>query len=200
MPSMTDPTARSSIRSRSFLDTRVRPAVAQDGGDITFHGFERGVVLPAHAGGGPCAGCPSSTLTLKDGHREPPAPLHSRSGRSSGRSPSERIATDDSRLRYLRSPRRRLSLAIPAACPLRRHVERAGRTAHADLRGNSSMRPGSRLATSMRLPSAWDRAISPACASGSSAARGMALALGVPAIGVHPGSRRWPMAGRGPDR
>jgi Fe-S cluster biogenesis protein NfuA len=48
-----------------LLDTRVRPAVAQDGGDITFHGFERGVVY-LHMKGA-CAGCPSSTLTLKMG-------------------------------------------------------------------------------------------------------------------------------------
>jgi Fe-S cluster biogenesis protein NfuA len=48
-----------------LLDTRVRPAVAQDGGDITFHGFERGVVY-LHMQGA-CAGCPSSTLTLKMG-------------------------------------------------------------------------------------------------------------------------------------
>lgn len=48
-----------------LLDTRVRPAVAQDGGDITFHGFDRGVVY-LHLQGA-CAGCPSSTLTLKMG-------------------------------------------------------------------------------------------------------------------------------------
>ncbi|OWU78991.1 NifU family protein [Phaeobacter sp. 22II1-1F12B] len=50
---------------KDLLDTRVRPAVAQDGGDITFHGFERGVVY-LHMQGA-CAGCPSSTLTLKMG-------------------------------------------------------------------------------------------------------------------------------------
>ena len=48
-----------------LLDTRVRPAVAQDGGDITFHGFDQGVVY-LHMQGA-CAGCPSSTLTLKMG-------------------------------------------------------------------------------------------------------------------------------------
>ncbi len=48
-----------------LLDTRVRPAVAQDGGDITFHGFEEGVVY-LHMQGA-CAGCPSSTMTLKMG-------------------------------------------------------------------------------------------------------------------------------------
>ena len=50
---------------KDLLDTRVRPAVAQDGGDITFHGFERGVVY-LHMQGA-CAGCPSSTMTLKMG-------------------------------------------------------------------------------------------------------------------------------------
>ena len=50
---------------KQLLDTRVRPAVAQDGGDITFHGFERGIVY-LHMQGA-CAGCPSSTLTLKMG-------------------------------------------------------------------------------------------------------------------------------------
>ena len=50
---------------KQLLDSRVRPAVAQDGGDITFHGFERGVVY-LHMQGA-CAGCPSSTLTLKMG-------------------------------------------------------------------------------------------------------------------------------------
>lgn len=50
---------------KSLLDTRVRPAVAQDGGDITFHGFDRGVVY-LHMQGA-CAGCPSSTMTLKHG-------------------------------------------------------------------------------------------------------------------------------------
>ena len=50
---------------KQLLDTRVRPAVAQDGGDITFHGFERGVVY-LHMQGA-CAGCPSATITLKMG-------------------------------------------------------------------------------------------------------------------------------------
>jgi Fe-S cluster biogenesis protein NfuA len=50
---------------QELLDTRVRPAVAQDGGDITFHGFDRGIVY-LHMQGA-CAGCPSSTLTLKMG-------------------------------------------------------------------------------------------------------------------------------------
>lgn len=50
---------------KELLDTRVRPAVAQDGGDIIFHGFEDGVVY-LHMQGA-CAGCPSSTATLKHG-------------------------------------------------------------------------------------------------------------------------------------
>lgn len=50
---------------KELLDTRVRPAVAQDGGDIIFRGFEDGVVL-LHMQGA-CAGCPSSTATLKMG-------------------------------------------------------------------------------------------------------------------------------------
>lgn len=50
---------------KELLDTRVRPAVAQDGGDITFHGFDRGIVYLTMKGA--CAGCPSSTMTLKMG-------------------------------------------------------------------------------------------------------------------------------------
>jgi len=50
---------------KELLDTRVRPAVAQDGGDITFHGYRDGVVY-LHMRGA-CAGCPSSTATLRHG-------------------------------------------------------------------------------------------------------------------------------------
>ena len=50
---------------KELLDTRVRPAVAQDGGDIVFHSFEEGVVY-LHMQGS-CSGCPSSTATLKHG-------------------------------------------------------------------------------------------------------------------------------------
>ncbi len=50
---------------KELLDTRVRPAVAQDGGDIIFQGFENGVVY-LHLQGS-CSGCPSSTVTLKMG-------------------------------------------------------------------------------------------------------------------------------------
>lgn len=48
-----------------LLDTKVRPAVAQDGGDIVFRSFSEGVVY-VHLQGS-CAGCPSSTITLKNG-------------------------------------------------------------------------------------------------------------------------------------
>ncbi len=50
---------------KQLLDTRVRPAVAQDGGDIVYQGFENGVVY-LHMQGA-CSGCPSSTATLKMG-------------------------------------------------------------------------------------------------------------------------------------
>ncbi|MBL6931494.1 MAG: NifU family protein [Rhodospirillales bacterium] len=50
---------------KELLDTRVRPAVAQDGGDIIFHSFENGVVYLTMQGA--CSGCPSSTATLKHG-------------------------------------------------------------------------------------------------------------------------------------
>ena len=50
---------------KELIDTRVRPAVAEDGGDIIFQSFEDGVVrLELH---GSCSGCPSSTATLKQG-------------------------------------------------------------------------------------------------------------------------------------
>ena len=50
---------------KDLIETRVRPAVANDGGDITFQGFREGVVF-LHMRGA-CAGCPSSTATLKQG-------------------------------------------------------------------------------------------------------------------------------------
>jgi len=50
---------------KELLETRVRPAVAQDGGDITFEGFRDGIVY-LHMQGS-CSGCPSSTATLKMG-------------------------------------------------------------------------------------------------------------------------------------
>ena len=50
---------------KELIETRVRPAVANDGGDIVYRGFDKGTVyLRMH---GACAGCPSSTATLKHG-------------------------------------------------------------------------------------------------------------------------------------
>eukprot|EP00210_Caulerpa_lentillifera_P008979 g8570.t1 len=52
---------------KELLDSRIRPAVAQDGGDITFHPFDEknGIVYVVLKGA--CSGCPSSTATLKSG-------------------------------------------------------------------------------------------------------------------------------------
>jgi len=50
---------------RELIETRVRPAVARDGGDIVYRGFQRGTVYLAMHGA--CSGCPSSTATLKQG-------------------------------------------------------------------------------------------------------------------------------------
>ncbi len=50
---------------KELLESRVRPAVAQDGGDIIFHDFEDGIVYLQMQGS--CSGCPSSTATLKAG-------------------------------------------------------------------------------------------------------------------------------------
>lgn len=50
---------------KELIETRVRPAVAQDGGDIVFRRFEDGIVYLNMQGA--CAGCPSSTMTLKGG-------------------------------------------------------------------------------------------------------------------------------------
>lgn len=61
-----DPKDEETVKTiRELLDTRVRPAVANDGGDITFHGFRDGVVYLSMRGA--CAGCPSSTATLRHG-------------------------------------------------------------------------------------------------------------------------------------
>ena len=48
-----------------ILDTKIRPAVAKDGGDITFKSFENGIVTVELKGS--CSGCPSSIMTLKQG-------------------------------------------------------------------------------------------------------------------------------------
>lgn len=50
---------------RELIDTRVRPAVANDGGDIVYRGYDKGKVFLRMQGA--CAGCPSSTATLKNG-------------------------------------------------------------------------------------------------------------------------------------
>jgi Fe-S cluster biogenesis protein NfuA len=50
---------------KELIETRVRPAVANDGGDITFRGYRDGVVYLAMKGS--CSGCPSSTATLRHG-------------------------------------------------------------------------------------------------------------------------------------
>jgi Fe-S cluster biogenesis protein NfuA len=50
---------------KDLIETRVRPAVANDGGDITFRGFKDGIVYLNMKGS--CAGCPSSTATLQHG-------------------------------------------------------------------------------------------------------------------------------------
>ncbi len=52
---------------RELIETRVRPAVAQDGGDIIFHRFEPETGIVHLSMRGACAGCPSSTMTLKQG-------------------------------------------------------------------------------------------------------------------------------------
>lgn len=61
-PDMNDPIVQ---QIQELLDTRVRPAVAGDGGDIVFRSFEDGIVYLSMQGA--CAGCPSSTATLKMG-------------------------------------------------------------------------------------------------------------------------------------
>jgi Fe-S cluster biogenesis protein NfuA len=50
---------------RELIETRIRPAVANDGGDIVYRGFDAGKVYLQMQGA--CAGCPSSTATLKNG-------------------------------------------------------------------------------------------------------------------------------------
>jgi Fe-S cluster biogenesis protein NfuA len=61
-----DPADSETVKTiKELLETRVRPAVAQDGGDITFSGFKDGIVY-LHMRGA-CAGCPSSTATLRHG-------------------------------------------------------------------------------------------------------------------------------------
>lgn len=61
-----DPADAETVTSiKELLDTRVRPAVAADGGDITFRAYKDGIVYLNMRGA--CAGCPSSTATLRNG-------------------------------------------------------------------------------------------------------------------------------------
>ena len=53
------------VQIKELIESRVRPAVANDGGDIVYRGFREGVVYLAMQGA--CSGCPSSTATLKNG-------------------------------------------------------------------------------------------------------------------------------------
>ena len=53
------------VKIKEIIDTKVRPAVARDGGDITFQSFDNGIVYLHMLGS--CSGCPSSTATLKAG-------------------------------------------------------------------------------------------------------------------------------------
>jgi Fe-S cluster biogenesis protein NfuA len=53
------------VQIKELIETRVRPAVANDGGDIIYQGFNRGTVFLKMQGA--CSGCPSSTATLKQG-------------------------------------------------------------------------------------------------------------------------------------
>ena len=61
-----DPADQETVETiKELLETRVRPAVAADGGDITFRSFKDGIVFLNMKGA--CAGCPSSTATLRHG-------------------------------------------------------------------------------------------------------------------------------------
>jgi len=57
--------AETVLQIKELIETRVRPAVANDGGDITFRGFKDGIVYLNMKGA--CSGCPSSTATLRHG-------------------------------------------------------------------------------------------------------------------------------------
>ncbi len=64
-PEVSEEDAEIVSQIKELIETRVRPAVAQDGGDIIFHGYQDGVVMLEMFGA--CSGCPSSTVTLKNG-------------------------------------------------------------------------------------------------------------------------------------
>ncbi len=70
---------------KELLETRVRPAVAQDGGDITFRGFKDGTVFLNMKGA--CSGCPSSTATLSTACRTCCATSYRKSKRSNPSDP-----------------------------------------------------------------------------------------------------------------
>jgi Fe-S cluster biogenesis protein NfuA len=66
-PSKEESPDRTEVEQRilALLDNEIRPAIAQDGGDLEYHGFEDGVVRIKLIGA--CGTCPSSTMTLKHG-------------------------------------------------------------------------------------------------------------------------------------
>lgn len=66
-PKSMDSPQRSDLEKKilALLDEEIRPAIAQDGGDVVYHGFEDGVVKLELIGA--CGTCPSSTMTLKHG-------------------------------------------------------------------------------------------------------------------------------------
>ena len=65
---------------KDLIETRVRPAVANDGGDITFKGFKEGIVYPAHEGR--LLGLPVVDRDAAPRHPEPAEALRARGGRS----------------------------------------------------------------------------------------------------------------------
>ena len=66
-PSVSQPVQSNEIINKinEVLDSKIRPAVAKDGGDITFKSFKDGIVTVELKGS--CSGCPSSIMTLKQG-------------------------------------------------------------------------------------------------------------------------------------
>lgn len=81
---------------KELLDTRIRPAIREDGGDIEFRGFENGIVNLKLRGA--CRTCDSSTVTLRNGIESMLVRLHGRhSRRSFPRRGSERLGPEDGR-------------------------------------------------------------------------------------------------------
>ena len=62
---VSEPDSEIVMQIKELLETRVRPAVANDGGDVVFDRFEKGILYLEMRGA--CAGCPSSAITLKNG-------------------------------------------------------------------------------------------------------------------------------------